>query len=69
MLIEPKSSDVSIVLLGSFNPAIINPDWLVLNEVIGKTQAEARGMRSSRHNFPNFAFQHTTTKSHRSGFK
>jgi hypothetical protein len=42
MMIEPKSSDVAVVLLGSFNPAIINPDWLVLNEVIGKTQAEAR---------------------------
>jgi hypothetical protein len=42
MMIEPKSSNVAIVLLGSFNPAIINPDWLVLNEVIGKIQAEDR---------------------------
>jgi hypothetical protein len=42
MVIEPKSSDVAIVLLGSFNPAIFNPDWLVLNGVIGKTQAEVR---------------------------
>jgi hypothetical protein len=42
MPIEPKSSDVGVVFLGSFNPAIFNPDWLVLNGVIGKTQAEAQ---------------------------
>ena len=45
MVIEPKSSDVGIVLVGSFNPAILNPDWLVLNGVIGKTQGEIREIR------------------------
>jgi len=42
MIIEPKSSEVGIVLLGSFNPAIIEPDWLVVNEVIGKEAASSR---------------------------
>ena len=42
MIIEPRVSDVGIVLLGSFNPAIIGPDWLVNNEVLGKEAASSR---------------------------
>lgn len=42
MMIEPKSSDVSVVFLGSFNPAIFNPDWLVINGVISKAQADVQ---------------------------
>ncbi len=38
MLIEPEAKFVSIVLLGSFNPTIFNPDWLFRNELI--TEAE-----------------------------
>ncbi len=42
MLIEPKSSDAGVVVIGSFDPAIVNPDWLVLNDVIGREAASNR---------------------------
>jgi len=40
MLIEPELEDASIVLLGDFNPAIFNPDWLAANEIVGPQAAE-----------------------------
>jgi hypothetical protein len=35
MLIEPEFEDAGIVLIGDFNPAIFNPDWLLLNKLVG----------------------------------
>lgn len=40
MLIEPEIEDVSAVLIGDFNPAIFNPDWLLRNDLVGKVAAE-----------------------------
>ena len=38
-LIEPEISSASIVLVGAFNPRIFNPDWFVVNEILGKSVA------------------------------
>ncbi len=35
MRIDPEISGISVVLLGSFNPPIFNPDWLARKDVIG----------------------------------
>jgi len=41
MRIEPISDEVSIVLLGSFNPKIFHPAWLALHHLISVDQAES----------------------------
>lgn len=38
MLIEPESSNVSIVLRGSFNPPIYHPEWFARHEIINETE-------------------------------
>ena len=40
MLIEPEISGVSVVLLGSFNPAIFTPAWFSLHEILPKSAAD-----------------------------
>jgi len=39
MHIEPEIQETTIVLVGYFNPAIINPDWLLRYELIGPRAA------------------------------
>ena len=39
MRITPEFSGVTVVLLGSFNPPIFNPDWMVRKGVIGEEDA------------------------------
>ena len=40
MRIEPEVSGVSVVLLGSFNPAIFTPAWFALHEILPRGVAE-----------------------------
>ncbi len=40
MRIKPDISGVTIVLIGSFNPPIFNPDWLLRKDIVGETEAE-----------------------------
>ena len=40
MQIDPEFSGVSVVLLGSFNPAIFTPAWFALHELLPKSAAE-----------------------------
>ena len=40
MRIEPEISEVDIVLVGNFNPAIFTPAWFVLHELLPKRVAE-----------------------------
>ena len=40
MRIEPEISGVSVVLLGSFNPAIFTPAWFALHEILPRGVAE-----------------------------
>lgn len=40
MRIEPEISDVNIVLLGKFNPAIFTPAWFALHELLPENIAE-----------------------------
>lgn len=40
MLIEPSISTVSIVLVGSFNPPIFNPDWFARHRLISPDAAD-----------------------------
>jgi len=40
MRIEPEMSGVSIVLLGSFNPAIFSPAWFAMHEILPQSAAE-----------------------------
>ncbi len=40
MRIEPSVGEVSIVLLGNFNPPIFSPDWLARNQIVGSEDAE-----------------------------
>jgi hypothetical protein len=39
MLIEPELEDVSIILLGDFNPPIFNPEWLARHKIVGEQAA------------------------------
>jgi hypothetical protein len=41
MRIAPDISGASIILLGSFNPRIFNPDWLVQKGVLGREEGAA----------------------------
>ena len=41
VLLEPEKADVTIVLLGHFNPRIFTPDWFARNEMISAEEAEA----------------------------
>lgn len=41
MRIEPENNSVSIVLLGSLNPAIFHPSWFVVNNLLNKGEAES----------------------------
>jgi hypothetical protein len=41
MLPEIERNNWSIVLIGSFNPAIFHPSWFLVNEVISKETAES----------------------------
>jgi hypothetical protein len=38
-LIEPDFQQVQVVLLGQFNPAIVQPGWLAKHEIIGESEA------------------------------
>jgi len=40
MRIEPEMSGVSIVLLGSFNPAIFTPAWFAMHDILPQSAAE-----------------------------
>ncbi len=40
MQIEPEISDVSIVLVGNFNPAIFTPAWFALHDLLPEGAAE-----------------------------
>ena len=40
MSISPKIDGVSIVMLGSFNPSIINPEWLERHGIINESQKD-----------------------------
>ena len=40
MRIEPEISDVGIVVLGDFNPAIFTPAWFALHDLLPKSVAE-----------------------------
>ncbi len=40
MRLEPEVSAVSVVLLGSFNPAIFTPAWFALNHLLPESAAE-----------------------------
>jgi len=40
MRIEPEMSGVSIVLLGSFNPAIFTPAWFAMHKILPKKAAD-----------------------------
>ncbi|MBI1211871.1 MAG: hypothetical protein GC190_10445 [Alphaproteobacteria bacterium] len=37
--IEPQYSQIAIVLVGSFNPRIFNPDWFVRNDLLAPAEA------------------------------
>jgi hypothetical protein len=39
MLIEPEREDVSIVLIGDFNPPIFSPEWLRQHKIVGEQAA------------------------------
>lgn len=39
MLIEPELEDVSIILLGDFNPPIFSPEWLSRHKIVGEQAA------------------------------
>ena len=39
-LVEPEFEDIGIVLIGDFNPAIFNPDWLLENDLVGADAAQ-----------------------------
>ena len=41
MRIEPEVGRVSVVLLGSFNPAIFTPTWFAWHEILPRSAAEA----------------------------
>lgn len=41
MLPEIERNNWAIVLIGSFNPAIFHPSWLLINEVISKETADS----------------------------
>jgi hypothetical protein len=40
MSFEPRIAGVEVVLIGSFNPAIVQPYWLALNNLIRAAEAE-----------------------------
>ena len=39
LLIQPEFQQVQVVLLGEFNPAIVQPGWLAKHGIIGETEA------------------------------
>ena len=39
--IEPKRRDVEVVLIGRFNPAIVQPGWLAKYGIVGEEDAKA----------------------------
>lgn len=41
MRMEPDISEVNIVILGTFNPAIFTPAWFVLHELLPKSVTES----------------------------
>ncbi|MFA6413518.1 MAG: hypothetical protein WCW53_12550 [Syntrophales bacterium] len=41
MRIEPENNSVSIVLVGSLNPAIFHPSWFVANDLLSKSDIES----------------------------
>jgi len=41
MRIEPESSEVGIVLIGSLNPSIFTPDWFARNGILSAKEADA----------------------------
>ena len=46
MRIEPEISDVSVVLLGDFNPAIFTPAWFALHGLLPERVADAQSYMS-----------------------
>ena len=45
MRIEPEISGVSIVMLGSFNPAIFTPAWFALHDLLPESLADSAELR------------------------
>lgn len=55
MLIKPKSDKPSIVLIGSFSPAVFSPAWLVLQGLVGKDRLDNSLVNIVHHDFSQFS--------------
>ena len=55
MQIEPELSDVQVVLLGNFNPAILTPAWFALHELLPEAIAETAELNVAHPNVVGFS--------------
>ena len=55
MRIEPEVSGVSVVLLGSFNPAIFTPAWFALHEILPRGVAENADLQVAHNQLVTFS--------------
>lgn len=60
MEIDPTQNKASIVLVGSFNPAIFHPSWLALNSLISKEQAQQAELRIAHPDLSQFVAGYMT---------
>ena len=65
MRIEPEISGVSVVLVGSFNPAIFTPAWFTLHEILPKGVEESAHLQVVHNHLVEFSTEwlrlHVTT--------
>ena len=55
MRIEPEIASVSVVLLGSFNPAIFTPAWFALHEILPRGVAENADLEVAHNQLAEFS--------------
>ena len=55
MRIEPELSEVQVVLLGSFNPAILTPAWFALHELLPEAVADTVELKVAHPNVVGFS--------------
>jgi hypothetical protein len=53
-VLQPPRDQVSIVLAGNFNPAIIVPAWLAVNKLVGEEEAKAANINLIQADFAQF---------------
>ena len=60
MKIQPEIDGVSVVLLGSINPAIFTPAWFVLHELLPKNATDTATLQVAHPQVTRFVFDWLT---------